>query len=130
MPGRLTLKRHDCKVVFVSETRRTGEHEMAEYLTSTEIRNYPLSTGETADLIELIGTGTPAGWVAPTYAPEIGTVAYVEAMGQMRRGVVTKTTKSKVYVTFTTQGALTKAAEVAVNQPIRVQTTIADTNWV
>jgi len=103
---------------------------MAIYKTRTALKIYPLSNGTTVDLIKLIDTDLPAGWVAPTRAPEIGTVAYVSAMGAMRRGVVVKTTKTKVHVAVTTQGALDTAMRFGWTQPVRVQIAIADINHV
>jgi hypothetical protein len=97
---------------------------MAEFKTPTEIRNYPLSNGETADLIALISVHCPSTWVRATEAPAIGTVAYVYAMGEWRRGVVVKTTKTKTFVAVTTQGAVDAAVRYGYpNQPIRVQVT-------
>lgn len=102
---------------------------MAEWKNLTEILNYQLTNGQTVDLYALIDTYTPElGWVAPAKAPEIGTVAYVDAMGQMRRGVVTKTTRTKTYVAVTTQGAVNDAGRRG--SKIRVQIVIADTNYV
>jgi hypothetical protein len=114
---------------------------MAIYQTPAELRKFELANGKTADLIGLIGTYKEImhreTWVAPTVAPEIGTVAYVDAMGDRRRGVVTKTTKSKTYVAITTQGAVDSAAAYEAHvgaargsQPVRVQIVIADTNYV
>jgi hypothetical protein len=114
---------------------------MAIYKTPAEMRKFELTNGKTVDLIALIGTYKEImhreTWVNPTVAPEIGTVAYVDAMGDMRRGVVTKTTKTKTYVAVTTQGAVDSAAAYEAHvgaargsQPVRVQIVIADTNYV
>lgn len=106
---------------------------MAEFKTLTEIRNYPLSNGETADLIKLISADRPSGWVRGTGVADfaVGTVAYVAAMGSMRRGVTVKVTKTKVHVAITTQGAVDEAARwSSVNNGnphvIRVQIVVAD----
>lgn len=112
---------------------------MAIYKTVAELRSFELSNGKTADLLGLIGTYKEImhreTWVNPTVAPEIGTVAYVDAMGDMRRGVVVKTTKTKTHVAVTTQGAVDSAAAYEAHvgaargsQPVRVQIVIADTN--
>lgn len=104
---------------------------MAIYKTRTELRNFELSNGKTVDLITLIDTIAPSHWVAPSVAPEIGTTAYVDAMGAWRRGAVVKTTKTKVHVAVTTQGAVDQAARSAGwGGQIRVQIVIADTNYV
>lgn len=105
---------------------------MAEWKSLIELRNYQLSNGRMADLLALIGTYKEImhreTWVAPSQAPEIGTVAYVDAMGDMRRGVVVKTTKTKTYVAVTTQGAVDSGLRY--NSAIRVQIVIADTNYI
>lgn len=114
---------------------------MAIYKTPAELRSFELTNGKTADLIALIGTYKEImhreTWVNPTVAPEIGTVAYVDAMGDMRRGVVVKTTRTKTHVAITTQGAVDSAAAYEAHvgagrgsQPVRVQIVIADTNYV
>lgn len=94
---------------------------MAQSLTHTEARNYPLTTGATADLIALVGTATTEG-LTPVSDPAelaVGDVAYVYAMGDLRRGVVTKLTKTKIHVTLTTPAA------AALGGSVRVQTTVA-----
>lgn len=107
---------------------------MAIYKTRTELKNFELTNGKTVDLLALIGTYRQTrpqlDWVAPATAPEIGTVAYVDAMGDMRRGVVVKTTKTKVHVAVTTQGAVDSAMRLGYSTPVRVQIVIADTNYV
>lgn len=104
---------------------------MAIYKTRTELANFELSNGKTVDLLSLIDSDCPRDWVAPTTAPEIGTVAYVDAMGRLRRGAVVKTTKTKVHVAVTTQGAVDDAMRrFGPTQPIRVQIVVADTNYV
>lgn len=103
---------------------------MAIYQTYTELQNFELSNGQTADLVALIDNDVPDTWVNPTTAPEIGTVAYVYAMRTMRRGVVVKTTGTKVHVAITTQGAVDAAMRKSPQEPIRVQIVIADTNYV
>lgn len=104
---------------------------MAIYKTRTELANFELSNGKTVDLLSLIDSNYPRDWVNPTTAPEIGTVAYVDAMGKMRRGVVVKTTKTKTHVAVTTQGAVDDAMRrFGPTQPIRVQIVVADTNYV
>lgn len=97
---------------------------MAEFLSKDEIRNYPLSNGTTADLVDLIGTGVPADWRTPVMEElAVGQVAYVSAMGEMRRGVITKLGRTKVHVTFTTQGAIDHQTRYRADAGIRVQTT-------
>lgn len=98
---------------------------MAEYLTLTEARNYKLSTGATADLPALVGNGTTEGKKVVNNPAEmvIGQVAYVHAMGQLRRGVVVKLTKTKIHVALVTQGNLDEVARY--NYSVRVQTTAA-----
>lgn len=102
---------------------------MAEYLTKDEIRNYPLSNGSTVDLVALIDTCVPADWRMPVMEElAVGQVAYAAAMGEMRRGVITKLGRTKVHVTFTTQGAIDYANRYLSaggdrDNPYRVQTT-------
>lgn len=106
---------------------------MAEFRTPEEIRRYPLSNGGTADLIDLIGTGVPADWMSIESPADvaIGTVAYVAALGGKRRGVVVKTTPSKVHVALTTQGAVDTAQQSGwPNQPIRVQIVATPFAWI
>lgn len=95
---------------------------MAEYLNISEVRNYALSTGETADLVALVDMGAPRNWEIPTGPLAVGTVAYVYAMGDMRRGVVVKTTKTKTFVAITTQGAVDQAVRHGGGDGVRVQT--------
>ena len=97
---------------------------MAEFLTIAEIRNYSLSNGTTADLVALIDTTVPADWRTPVMEElAVGQVAYVAAIGEMRRGVITKLGRTKVHVTFTTQGAIDHQARYRTDAGIRVQTT-------
>jgi hypothetical protein len=97
---------------------------MAQHLDITEIRNYQLMNGTQVDLVALIGTGAPADWRTPVMEElAVGQIAYVAAMGEMRRGVITKLGRTKVYVTFTTQGAIDHQARYSANAGIRVQTT-------
>lgn len=99
---------------------------MAEMLSMNEIRNYALSNGTTADLVALIDTNMPADWRTPMIEElAVGQVAYVSALGEMRRGVITKLGRTKVYVTLTTQGAIDHQARYQSNAGIRVQTTAA-----
>jgi hypothetical protein len=109
---------------------------MAQHLDINEIRNYPVGTG-TADLIKLISADRPSSWVRAQSLADlpVGTVAYVAAMGKMRRGVVVKVGRTKASVAFTTQGAVdevTRANEFHRGQGteawygIRVQTTAAE----
>lgn len=98
---------------------------MAQHLDITEIRNYQLMNGTTVDLVALIGTTAPADWRTPVMEElAVGQVAYVAAMGEMRRGVITKLGRTKVHVTFTTQGAIDHQARYSSNAGIRVQTTV------
>lgn len=100
---------------------------MAEFLTIAEIRNYSLSNGTTVDLVALIDNMSPTNrWRAPVMEElAVGQVAYVDAMGEMRRGVITKLGRTKVHVTFTTQGAIDHQARYQSSAGIRVQTTAA-----
>lgn len=99
---------------------------MAEFLSKDEIRTYPLSNGTSVDLIEMIAAGRPEGWRKPVIEElAIGQTAYVPALGNWRRGVITKVTETKVYVTFTTQGAIDHQARYRADAGIRVQTTVA-----
>lgn len=99
---------------------------MAQHLEITEIRNYPLSNGTTVDLVALIDNGAPADWRTPVIEElAVGQVAYVSALGEMRRGVITKLGRTKVHVTFTTQGAIDHQARYQKDAGIRVQTTAA-----
>lgn len=107
---------------------------MAEHLTTTEVRNYPIGNGETADLIALIDVANTAFHLVRATRDDvkIGDSAYVDAMGNTRRGVVVKLTKTKVYVAFTTQGAVDEDDRSRTygasyyTRGIRVQTTAAN----
>jgi hypothetical protein len=97
---------------------------MAQFLEMNEIRNYPLSNGTTVDLVALIDTTVPTDWRAPVIEElAVGQVAYVSALGEMRRGVITKLGRTKVHVTFTTRGAIDHQARYRSDAGIRVQTT-------
>jgi hypothetical protein len=99
---------------------------MAEFLEITKIRNYELSNGTTVDLVALIDNGAPADWRAPVIEElAVGQVAYVDALGEMRRGVIVKIGRTKVHVAFTTQGAIDHQARYRTDAGIRVQTTAA-----
>ena len=99
---------------------------MAQHLDITEIRNYQLMNGTTVDLVALIANGVPADRRAPVMEElAVGQVAYVDAMGEMRRGVITKLGRTRVHVTFTTQGAIDHQARYQSSAGIRVQTTAA-----
>jgi hypothetical protein len=109
---------------------------MAEFLTRSELRNYPLSTGATVDLVALIGTSTIDRLTnkGPNEV-SVGDVAYVSAMGNVRRGVVVKVTRTRVHVALTTQGAVDSARQFEIHtghadQAIRVQTTVGAAVWV
>jgi hypothetical protein len=98
---------------------------MAEYLSKDEIRNYPLSNGTTVDLLALVAAGAPADWRTPMHEElAVGQVAYVAAMGAMRRGVIVKVTRTKAHVAFTTQGAVDEADRYRSGRDIRVQVTV------
>lgn len=104
---------------------------MAIYKMAAELRNFiELADGTMVDLIKLTtgyyATEIPADWKAPKTAPAIGTVAYVDAMGRARRGVVVKTTPTKVHVAITSQAAIDRPTP----KGIRVQVVVADTNYV
>lgn len=110
---------------------------MAQFLTTDEIRNYPLSNGETADLAALVDNAANALDLNQVTRDEvkIGDAAYVDAMGGTRRGVVVKVTKTKIHVAFTTQGAIDESARSAgygagYTRGIRVQITVADMVYV
>lgn len=98
---------------------------MAEFDSVEGARNYSLSNGATADLIALIGTATTEGLTSVSDPAElaVGDIAYVHAMGDLRRGVVTKLTKTKIHVTFTTRASADEA--VRYNHAVRIQTTAA-----
>jgi hypothetical protein len=97
---------------------------MAEFLSKDEIRNYALSDGTTADLVALVGIGAPSDWRNPVIGElAVGQVAYVAAMGSMRRGVIVKIGRTKVHVAFTTQGALDEADRYRGGKHNRVQIT-------
>lgn len=99
---------------------------MAQHLDITEIRNYQLSNGTTVDLVALIDTRPSDDWRHPVLEElAVGQVAYVDAMGEMRRGVIVKIGRTKVHVAFTTQGAIDHQARYQSNTGIRVQTTAA-----
>jgi len=106
---------------------------MAQHLTLQQIMDYPVGTG-TADLVKLISANRPSTWVrANQGAAPVGTVAYVSAMGAMRRGVVVKVTKTKLHVALTTQGAVDSARQYEEHvgaargsQPIRVQIVVCE----
>lgn len=100
---------------------------MAQHLDIAEIRNYQLSNGTTVDLVALIDNEVPADWRKPVMEElAVGQVAYVHALGQMRRGVITKLGRTKVHVTFTTQGAIDHQARYQPSAGIRVGTTDVD----
>jgi hypothetical protein len=116
-PVGLTLNRHACNVLPISsEHGEPEEIEMAQNLTHAEARSYPLSNGETADLIALVSSDKPSDWVQATEVQPVGTVVYAYAMGSLRRGVVVKNTPTKTLV------ALTTAAAAALGGSVRVQT--------
>lgn len=108
-----------------------------QYLTLDEVMNYKLSNGTTADLVHLIGIAHRTlgrdGWDVPASVSDvvIGDTAYVYAMGEYRRGVVSKITRAKIGVTFTTGATVRDARNGkgyydAERRPIlaRVQTTM------
>jgi hypothetical protein len=104
---------------------------MAEMLTITEIRNYALSNGTTANLEALISTDVPADWRTPVIEDlAVGQVAYVDAMGEMRRGVIVKIGRTKIHVAFTTRGAIDHSGRYRKDGLIRVQTTGAGADWI
>ncbi|AAT36790.1 Pas42 [Actinoplanes phage phiAsp2] len=97
---------------------------MAQNLTHTEARNYPLSNGETADLIALVSSVKPQSWVQATEAQPIGTVVYAYAMGELRRGVVVKNTPTKTLVALTTAAAAAPGGTVRVQTATELHTTV------
>lgn len=114
----LTLNSQACKVTPISSEHDAPEEiEMAENLTYTGARNYPLANGTTVDLIALVSSVKPSDWVQATEAQPIGTVVYAYAMGELRRGVVVKNTPTKTLVALTTA-----AASAPGGTTVRVQT--------
>ncbi len=105
---------------------------MAEYLMIHEATNYPLSTGEAVDLINLVSSSIPGNWVEAKSLNRlaIGTPAYVHALGCLRRGVVVKTTPTKVHIALTTQSAVDEAQRSSYSWGVRVRTVTADPNYV
>ena len=108
---------------------------MAEFMNISQVRNYELSNGTTVDLAALISVDVPADWRTPDSLHElaVGQVAYVPAMGHMRRGVVSKIGRTKATVTFTTQGTVDEGATSAARGgagAVRVQSTTADVAWI
>lgn len=97
---------------------------MAQNLTHTEARNYPLSTGETADLIALVSSVKPSDWVQATEVQPVGTVVYAYAMGELRRGVVVKNTPTKTMVALTTAAAAAPGGSVRVQTATELHTTV------
>lgn len=103
---------------------------MAEYTSVQEARNYELSNGTKVDLVALIDVDAPADWITPDGLGDlhVGQVAYVSAMGRMRRGVVSKIGRTKVTVTFTTQGSVDEVSTLG--RKVRLQSTAADASSV
>lgn len=107
---------------------------MAEYMRPAAARAYEIPNGQVVDLIKLVATDAPESWVHPAEGQEltIGQIAYVWAMGKFRRGVITKLTKMKATVTFTTQGSVDQyrqavaAGYEATAWGVRVQGTAAN----
>jgi hypothetical protein len=120
----LTLNSQACKVGPISSEENPEEIEMAQNLTHDEARNYPLSTGETADLIALVSSVKPSDWVQATEAQPIGTVVYAYAMGELRRGVVVKNTPTKTLVALTTAAAAAPGGSVRVQTATELHTTV------
>jgi hypothetical protein len=120
----LTLHSQACKVSPNSKDNAPEEIEMAQNLTHTEARNYPLSNGETADLIALVSAVKPSTWVQATEAQPIGTVVYAYAMGELRRGVVVKNTPTKTLVALTTAAASAPGGSVRVQTATELHTTV------
>jgi hypothetical protein len=99
---------------------------MAEFLEMAKIRKYELSNGTTVDLVALISTEVPSDWRKPVHEElAVGQVAYIHALGQMRRGVISKIGKTLIHVTFTTQGAIDHAGRYRNDGLIRVGTSSA-----
>jgi hypothetical protein len=121
----LTLHSQACNVLSISsEHGEPEEIEMAQNLTHDEARNYPLSTGETADLIALVSSVKPSDWVQATEAQPVGTVVYAYAMGELRRGVVVKNTPTKTLVALTTAAASAPGGSVRVQTATELHTTV------
>lgn len=97
---------------------------MAENLTHTEARNYKLSTGATVDLVALVSNRKPTEWVQATEVQPVGTVVYAYAMGELRRGVVVKNTKTKTFVALTTAAGSLPGGSVRVQTCTELHTTV------
>jgi hypothetical protein len=97
---------------------------MAQNLTHTEARNYPLSNGTTVDLIALVSSVKPQSWVQATEVQPVGTVVYAYAMGELRRGVVVKNTPTKTMVALTTAAAAAPGGTVRVQTATELHTTV------
>jgi hypothetical protein len=129
----LTLKRHGCKVIRVSETTTEEDREMAQFVTYGQAREFEID-GKTYDLIGLIEAleRTPEGWVSPEKVTDlkVGQIVHVWALGdRLRRGVVAKLGRTKAVVVFTTQsavdwaqrhGALSDASIRVADTPVRL----------
>lgn len=97
---------------------------MAQNLTHTEARNYPLSNGTTVDLVALVSSRKPESWVQATEVQPVGTVVYAYAMGELRRGVVVKNTPTKTMVALTTAAAAAPGGTVRVQTATELHTTV------
>jgi hypothetical protein len=81
---------------------------MAEYLDGLQITGYELTNGANVDLIKLIQAGRPTeGYTKAQSVDElqVGQIVFVDALGDWRRGVVTKVGKTRVNVALTTTAA-------------------------
>jgi hypothetical protein len=121
----LTLHSQACNVLSISsEHGEPEEIEMAQNLTHDEARNYPLSTGEIADLIALVSSVKPSDWVQATEVQPVGTVVYAYAMGELRQGVVVKNTPTKTLVALTTAAAAAPGGSVRIQTATELHTTV------
>lgn len=97
---------------------------MAEMLTIQEARNYTFGALDTtADLVALIDSGRPAGYSKAESVVElrVGQIVYVSALGDWRRGVVTKVAKTRANVALTTQSAVDACTQGQPGAKVRVQ---------
>jgi hypothetical protein len=106
---------------------------MAEFLSIADARNYPVA-GKVVDLIDQTRNLSESDTVTTpdslTDVP-VGSIAYVYAMGEYRRGVVTGHGRTKVRVTFTTRGSIEEAQRANFGRAfVRIQTKASDLEWV
>ena len=97
---------------------------MAKYIDIDEARNFNVG-GETFDLVALVDAcyRIPDEWWTPESVSElrVGQIVYVDAMGRLRRGVVTKLGRTRVTVAFTTAGSVNEVS--GLHRTVRVADT-------